>query len=124
MMTAVAGRQLGASASPSTDTISVFHAPPSMPTSELSNALNPNIVRQRNYDDVLVYQDQQAQSNPHHPNFDYELPPQQPQYEYVPHRSELELAVVEPTLPQRYVAVLFLRLCCSDKTVQATASPN
>jgi len=124
MMMAVAGRQLGASASHSADTIGVFHVLPSMPTSELSNALNPNVVRQRNYDDVLVYQDRQAHSNLHHPNFDYEQPPQQPRYEYVPHRSELELAVVEPTPPQRYVPVLLLRLRRSDKTIQATASPN
>ncbi|KAF9782915.1 hypothetical protein BJ322DRAFT_1073300 [Thelephora terrestris] len=71
-----------------------------MPTSELSDALNPNVVRPRNYDDVLVYQDRQAHSNFHHLNLPYAQPPQQPQYEYVPHRSELELAVVEPALSQ------------------------
>lgn len=88
-----------------------------MPTSELSDALNPNVVRQRNYDDVLVYQDQQAHSSLHHPNFHYEHPPQQPQYEYVPHRSELELAVVEPTPTQRYDLVLLPHLRCNDEMV-------
>jgi len=117
MMMAVTGRRLGASASPSADTIGVLtlHVLFSMPSSELSNALNPNVVRQRNYDDVLVYQDQQAYSNLYHPNFDYEQPPQQPRYEYVPHRSELELAVVEPTPPQRCVHASPPRLRCSDK---------
>ena len=110
---------MSVNASLSTDTISVFHVLSSMPTSELSDALNPNVVRQRNYDDVLVYQDQQAHSNLQ-PNFHYEQPPQQPRYEYVPHRSELELAVVEPTPNQRYAIVLLLRLCYSDKTVQTS----
>ena len=87
-----------------------------MPTSELSDALNPNVVRPRNYDDVLVYQDIQAHSNFHHQlNLPYEQPSQQPQYEYVPHRSELELAVVEPTLPQRYFCMILVRLHCNDE---------
>jgi len=94
-----------------------------MPSSELSDALNPNVVRQRNYDDVLVYQDQQAHSNLHHPNFHYDQPPQQPRYGYVPHRSELELAVVEPTPNQRYALTLLPRLRCSDETVQTTTCP-
>jgi hypothetical protein len=111
-------------ASLSTDTISVFHVSSSMPTSELSDALNPNVVRQRNYDDALVYQDQQAHSNPHHPNFHYEQPLQQPRYEYARHRSELELAVIEPTPNQRCAIVLFPCLCCSDKTVQTTPCPR
>jgi len=106
VMMAVTWRQLSASASLSTDTISVFHVLSSMPTSELSDALNPNVVRQRNYDDILVYQDQQPHSNLHHPDFNHEQPTQQPQYHYVPHRSELELAVVEPTPALRYAPVL------------------
>ena len=85
-----------------------------MPTSELSDALNPNVVRQRNYDNVLVYQDQQVHDNPHHQNF-YHGQQQQPQYEYVPHRSELELAVVEPTPAQRYVPMLLTHLPCSKE---------
>ena len=87
------------------NTITLFHVLSSMPSSELSDALNPNVVRQRNYDDLLVYRDQQVHPNAHHPNFHYEQP-QQPQYGYVPHRSELELAVVEPTPPQMYVFML------------------
>lgn len=86
-----------------------------MPTSELSNALNPNVVLQRNYDDVLLYQDQQEYSNLPHPSFRCDEPPQQPQHEYVPHRSELELAVVEPTPAQRYSYMLLMHLICSDK---------
>ena len=117
----VAVRSAGASLS--ADTISVFHVLSSMPTSELSDALNPNVVRQRNYDDVLVYQDRQAHSNLHHPNFHYEQPPQQSQYEYVPHRSELELAVVEPTPTQRYALVLLPRLRCSDNSTDHDLSP-
>ena len=76
-----------------------------MPTSELSDALNPNVVRQRNYDNALVYQDQRVHATPHLPNFHYEQPQQQQPHEYVPHRSELELAVVEPTPAQRYAPV-------------------
>ena len=86
-----------------------------MPTSELSDALNPNVVRQRNYDDVLLYQDQPAYPNLHHLSFGDDQPPQQLQYEYVPHRSELELAVVEPAPAQRYSRVLLIHLCPSDE---------
>lgn len=92
-----------ASASLSAHTISVFHVLPSMPSSELSDALNPNVVRQRTYDNALVYQDQRAHTDVHHPNFHYEQYQQQP-HEYVRHRSELELAVVEPMPVQRYVS--------------------
>ena len=90
-----------------------------MPTSELSDALNPNVVRQRNYDNGLVYQDQQNHTDLHHPNFYYEQP-QQPQYEYAPHRSELELAVVEPTPAQRYVPMLLTCLRRCDNLQAAT----
>jgi len=100
-----------ASASLSADTISVFHVFSSMPTSELSDALNPNVVRQRTYDNALVYQDQRAHTDIHHPNFHYE----QQSYEHVPHRSELELAVVEPTPIQRYVSFRRHGLRCSDE---------
>lgn len=104
---------MGVSASLFTNTISVFHVLSSMPTSELSDALNPNVVRQRNYDNVLGYQDQHVNPNPHHPNLRYEQPEQQPQYEYAPHRSELELAVVEPT-PALRSAPALAHLRCSD----------
>ena len=73
-----------------------------MPTSELSDALNPNVVRQRTYDNALVYQDQRIHTDLHHQNFLYDQ--QQQPHEYVRHRSELELAVVEPTPVQRYVS--------------------
>ena len=112
---AVARRWLSVSASLPSDTISVFHVLSSMPTSELSDALNPNVVRQRNYNSLLAYQDQQAHSDLHHPNFHYEQPPQQSQYEYPPHRSELELAVVESTPAQRYILVPLPCLFCSDE---------
>ena len=95
-----------------------------MPTSELSDALNPNVVRQRNYDNGLVYQDQQAHSNFLNPNLHYEQPPQHPQYGYAPHRSELELAVVEPTPTQRYTLVLLPHLRCSDERVQTATCPR
>ena len=119
MAVMVAGRRLSASAS-SKDTISVSHVLSSMPTSELSDALNPNVVRQRNYDNVLVYPDQQTHANPHHPNFYYG----QPTHEHVPHRSELELAVVESTPTQRHVTASLIYLRCSDETVQATTQPR
>ena len=91
-----------------------------MPTSELSDALNPNVVRQRDYGNGPVYQDQQNNANLHHPNFYYELPQQQPHHEYAPHRSELELAVVEPTPAQRYVPASLACLRCSDNLQAAT----
>lgn len=91
-----------------------------MPTSELSDALNPNVVRQRNYDDVLVYQDQQVHSDTHPLTFHYEESLPQPLYEYAPHRSELEHAVVETIQPQRYYRSSLIHLHCSDSS-QATA---
>lgn len=103
-----------------TDTISVSHVLSSMSTSELSNALNPNVVRQRDYDNLILYQDQQAYFNLHNLG---DLPPQPPQCEYVPHRSELELAVVEPTPAQRYPHMLLSYLCSSNEFVGRGLSP-
>lgn len=99
----VAEARLSAPVTASRTRSASFHVPSSMPSSELSNALNPNVVRPRNYDDVLLYQDQQTYSSLHHLGFHCDQLPQQPQHEHVPwHRSELELAVVEPTPDQRY----------------------
>ena len=95
-----------------------------MPTSELSDALNPNVVRQRNHDDVLLYQDQQAYPNRHHLGLRCDQPPRQPQHGYVPHRSELELAVVEPTPAQRYSHMLLIHLCCSDEFTGRDPPPS
>lgn len=57
-----------------------------MPTSELSNALNPYVT----------------QDGHRHPVAEYSTPSQQvaptPQH-YAPHRSELELAISEPQPP-------------------------
>ncbi|KAH9951694.1 hypothetical protein B0H21DRAFT_783446 [Amylocystis lapponica] len=54
-------------------------------TSELSNALNPHIVTARRH-------------RPHHVPDLIQYTPEQPR-EYVPHRSELELAIAEPPPP-------------------------
>ena len=88
-----------------------------MPSSELSDALNPNVVRQRNYDEVLLYQDQQAYPNLQHLNF----PVDQQQYQY--HRSELELAVVEPSPVQRYSYMSLIDLRCIDELAGRVLHP-
>jgi hypothetical protein len=57
-----------------------------MPTSELSNALNPYVTQDRHRQPVTEYSTplQQVASIPQH---------------YAPHRSELELAISEPQPP-------------------------
>ncbi|PSR74978.1 hypothetical protein PHLCEN_2v9392 [Hermanssonia centrifuga] len=64
-------------------------------TSELSNALNPHVVQPRSrrrsgYDYNDGFSNSQVVEHPRAP------PPPSP---HVPHRSELELAVVEPPPP-------------------------
>jgi hypothetical protein len=70
-----------------------------MPTSELTDALNPFIGQQR---------------QPHYPSDQHTYPSQPfqtspPHSFFTPHRSELEYAVSEPPPPPRY-GIIFLSL--------------
>src|SRR5579863_672582 len=63
-----------------------------MPTSELTDALNPFIGQQR--------QPHYSSDHQQYPSQSFHTPP--PQSSFTPHRSELEYAISEPPPPPRY----------------------
>ena len=66
-----------------------------MPSSELSNALNPYIVQTRSRSSGSSYST-------------HLQPVVQPSQQHVPHRSELELAITEPPPPRFEPLILVL----------------
>lgn len=85
-------------------------------TSELSNALNPNVVQSRS-------RSRNPYSSPPF-NFEYAAPQQaQPVVPYVPHRSELELAIAEP-LHYQSVLNAFSRLSYHSDSAQDLHRPH